>query len=292
MRVTLFTDLNCPFCYSTEQRLERLGVSDQVVWRGVEHEPELPVPMARGDSEDRRRGGRGGRVRAVAGPRRRHRGAAREGEHLRRAARDGRRAAHRREKGAAFRQAVYRAFWRDGRDISEPAVLDELADAVGSRRPAAARGRADRHVVAPGMGALAAPRRAAARTRGRRDRLRAEGRSRRSSGSSAPADTRRLRGQGPGGDGREHSDGGALERSPTAAPCDDDGPGAEVCQPRVRAGLLVVSGPGRAFDLALPPPRGCDACVRRAGLDDAADHLATHRVSCVLLDASGPSSSR
>ena len=48
MRVTLFTDLNCPFCYSTEQRLERLGVGDQVAWRGVEHEPELTVPMARG----------------------------------------------------------------------------------------------------------------------------------------------------------------------------------------------------------------------------------------------------
>ena len=51
MRVTLFTDLNCPFCYSTEQRLERLGVSGQVAWRGVEHEPELPVPMARDDLE-------------------------------------------------------------------------------------------------------------------------------------------------------------------------------------------------------------------------------------------------
>ena len=51
MRVTLFTDLNCPFCYSTEQRLERLGVSGQVAWRGVEHEPELRVPMARDDLE-------------------------------------------------------------------------------------------------------------------------------------------------------------------------------------------------------------------------------------------------
>ena len=29
MAVSLFTDLNCPFCYATEQRLERLGVSDK-----------------------------------------------------------------------------------------------------------------------------------------------------------------------------------------------------------------------------------------------------------------------
>ena len=75
----------------------------------------------------------------------------------------------------------------------------------------------------------------------------------------------------------------------TAAPCDDAGPGADVCQPRVRAGLLVVSGPGRAFDLALLAAKRLQiACVRRARVADAADHLAGARVSCVLLDASGP----
>jgi len=36
MDITLFTDLNCPFCYATEQRLEALGVSAQVAWRGVD----------------------------------------------------------------------------------------------------------------------------------------------------------------------------------------------------------------------------------------------------------------
>jgi predicted DsbA family dithiol-disulfide isomerase len=49
--VTLFTDLNCPFCYATETRLARLGLGDRITWRGVEHEPELPVPMERDDAE-------------------------------------------------------------------------------------------------------------------------------------------------------------------------------------------------------------------------------------------------
>ena len=135
MRVTLFTDLNCPFCYSTEQRLERLGVSDQVVWRGVEHEPELPVPMVRGDleivaevaAEVEAVRSRAPEVAIAVPP-----GKANTAAGLLAAAAALRVDA---ERGAAFRQAVYRAFWRDGRDISEPAVLDELADAVGLSPP-------------------------------------------------------------------------------------------------------------------------------------------------------------
>jgi len=131
MRVTLFTDLNCPFCYSTEQRLERLGVSGQVTWRGVEHEPELTVPMARGDlailaelaQEVEAVRSRAPEVRIAVPP-----GKANTAAGLLAAA-----AALRVDpgRGAAFRQAVYSAFWRDGLDVSDPAVLDKLADDVG-----------------------------------------------------------------------------------------------------------------------------------------------------------------
>jgi predicted DsbA family dithiol-disulfide isomerase len=131
MRVTLFTDLNCPFCYSTEQRLERLGVSDQVAWRGVEHEPELAVPMARGDREiiaELAEEVAAVRSRApevtIAVPPGKSNTAAgllAVAAALRVDAR----------RGAAFRHAVYCAFWSDGLDISAPAVLDGLADAVG-----------------------------------------------------------------------------------------------------------------------------------------------------------------
>jgi predicted DsbA family dithiol-disulfide isomerase len=131
VRVTLFTDLNCPFCYATEQRLERLGVSGQIAWRGVEHEPELPVPMALDDLEiDAELAEEVQSVRsrapevAIAVPP----GKANTAAGLLDAA-----AALRVDagRGAAFRQAVYCAFWRDGRDISDPAVLDELAEDLG-----------------------------------------------------------------------------------------------------------------------------------------------------------------
>jgi predicted DsbA family dithiol-disulfide isomerase len=133
--VTLFTDLNCPFCYATEQRLERLGVSEQIAWRGVEHEPELPVPMARHDleiaaelaEEVRSVRSRAPEVAIALPP-----GKANTAAGLLAAA-----AALRGDPrlGAAFRQAVYRAFWCDGRDVSDPAVLDSLAQAVGLSPP-------------------------------------------------------------------------------------------------------------------------------------------------------------
>ena len=79
------------------------------------------------------------------------------------------------------------------------------------------------------------------------------------------------------------------ERTPTAGPCDDDGPGADVCQPRVRTGLLVVGESGRACDLALlAAERLRIACVHHERIAEAATYLAGARVSCVLLDASGP----
>ena len=127
MGVTLFTDLNCPFCYATEQRLEQLGVDDMIAWRGVEHEPELPVPMALDNAEiaaelaDEVQSVRSRAPEvAIALPP----GKANTAAGLLAAA-----AALRMDagRGSEFRQAVYRAVWRDGRDVSDPAVLDELA---------------------------------------------------------------------------------------------------------------------------------------------------------------------
>lgn len=44
-----FADLNCPFCFALSARLESLGVMDRCDWRGVQHDPSLPVPPRMGD---------------------------------------------------------------------------------------------------------------------------------------------------------------------------------------------------------------------------------------------------
>ena len=41
----LFSDFNCPFCYALHERLYDLNLIDRCDWRGVQHAPHLPSPM-------------------------------------------------------------------------------------------------------------------------------------------------------------------------------------------------------------------------------------------------------
>lgn len=43
----LFSDFNCPFCYAMHELVLAQGVMDTLQWRGVQHAPHLPTPMAR-----------------------------------------------------------------------------------------------------------------------------------------------------------------------------------------------------------------------------------------------------
>ena len=126
MSVVLFTDLNCPFCYATEERLDALGAQDLVAWRGVEHEPDLPVPMMTDDEElNAELADEVSQVRSrapevdISQPA----GKANTAYALEFAA-----AAERtdREGARAVRHAIYRAFWAEGRDISDPGVLAQI----------------------------------------------------------------------------------------------------------------------------------------------------------------------
>jgi predicted DsbA family dithiol-disulfide isomerase len=127
MGVVLYTDLNCPFCYATETRLQALGLQDRVEWRGVEHEPDLPVPMMLDDEElngevadevtqVRTRApevdiaqpvGKPNTARAIA-----FASAAERTDP---------------ERGRAVRHAIYRAFWVDAADISQADLLQSIA---------------------------------------------------------------------------------------------------------------------------------------------------------------------
>ena len=46
---TLFADLNCPYSYALTVRLLAIGLLDRCEWRGVQHDPSLPVPPRMGD---------------------------------------------------------------------------------------------------------------------------------------------------------------------------------------------------------------------------------------------------
>lgn len=114
--MVIFADFSCPYSYAMSERLR--GLEDRIEWRMVEHAPDAAVPMA-GKADPREldevrhaapeielrtptglpNSGLASRVFAALPP----------------------------EHRFDFLHRVYRALWVEGRDISSPAVIDELA---------------------------------------------------------------------------------------------------------------------------------------------------------------------
>ena len=126
-RVVLYSDFNCPFCYAMHEQLWQLGLAERVEWRGVQHAPHLPVPMAQWNgplaAELRHEVAMVGRL-APALPIAMPSGKPNTGAAILTAAsvlsRDLR-------QGEALVRALYVAFWRDGVDLSNPAMLRNLS---------------------------------------------------------------------------------------------------------------------------------------------------------------------
>ncbi|MEC4889757.1 MAG: DsbA family protein [Nitrospira sp.] len=126
-RVVLYSDFNCPFCYAMHEQLWELGLAEQVEWRGVQHAPYLPVPMAKWagamHAELRQEVAMVGRLApalpiTVPGGKPNTRAAIRTAAAV--LARD-------RQQGESLVRALYGAFWRDGADLSDPALLRSCA---------------------------------------------------------------------------------------------------------------------------------------------------------------------
>jgi predicted DsbA family dithiol-disulfide isomerase len=124
----LFSDFNCPFCYALHERLHELNVIDRCEWRGVQHAPHLPRPMKPWS------GALGAELRHEVGMVQRlapglpiqlppgkpnTRPAIEQAIGLLR---------EDRARGMDFVRRTYRAFWCEGKDISDPSVLTQLAD--------------------------------------------------------------------------------------------------------------------------------------------------------------------
>jgi predicted DsbA family dithiol-disulfide isomerase len=126
--VTIYSDFNCPFCYATHERLAALGLHEQVRWRGVQHSPELPLPMRPAEGpfkaelaeevESIRR--RAPEVPIEVPPGKPNTGPAIELA----AAASG-------DVADDLVLGLYRRFWRDGEDLSDPDVLAAAAAVAG-----------------------------------------------------------------------------------------------------------------------------------------------------------------
>jgi predicted DsbA family dithiol-disulfide isomerase len=127
----LYSDFNCPFCYAFGERVIALGFADRIDWRGVQHAPHHPTPMAH------------------AGPTFASE-LAREVQFVQRLAPEVPIALPRGKPNTApaivavaaamdrdpskahlFATSLYRAFWQHGTDISNPSVIQDLARGAG-----------------------------------------------------------------------------------------------------------------------------------------------------------------
>ena len=130
-RFALYSDFNCPFCYGMHERLYTYGVMGRVEWRGVQHAPHLPIPMARWNGRllDELRHevamvGRLAPMLPISVP---------EGKPNTRPAIQlaARVLARNVVQGSELVRRLYWLFWRDGRDISDVRVLDEALASLG-----------------------------------------------------------------------------------------------------------------------------------------------------------------
>lgn len=131
MQAILYSDFNCPFCYALGERIHAAGLTDRIEWRGVQHAPHLAIPMAAADA--RLRAELQAEVRAIqrlapeialAVPVGKPNTAAAIVAVASALGRDALRAHH-------FKDALYRAFWQQGADLSDRKVLSKLAQESG-----------------------------------------------------------------------------------------------------------------------------------------------------------------
>ncbi|MGQ0695949.1 MAG: DsbA family oxidoreductase [Nitrospiraceae bacterium] len=130
-RFALYSDFNCPFCYAMHERLHTYGVMERVEWRGVQHAPHLPIPMARWNGHlldelhhEVAMVNRLAPMLPIAVP---------EGKPNTRPAIQlaARVLARDVVQGSKLVRRLYWLFWREGRDISEVGVLHEAVASLG-----------------------------------------------------------------------------------------------------------------------------------------------------------------
>jgi 2-hydroxychromene-2-carboxylate isomerase len=125
---TVYADFTCAECYGLNEQLAALGVGAAAHWRGVQIEPALAVPMRSLDrraldriedeiSEVQRRVD-GVVMHLPRGKPRTLKAIIAVASVMRQQA----------ARAALFRDALYRAYWRDGVDLSVTAELQRVAD--------------------------------------------------------------------------------------------------------------------------------------------------------------------
>lgn len=132
VQITVYADLNCPYCYVLNERLEQMNMAQSVRWLPVEHAPDLyEHSFTDADRQELGREVDDVRTRApdisllLPPTRPNSRQASKLLATVMRS---------HPEKAVEFRTAVYRALWQQGDDISANEVLQQLLLSAGLPR--------------------------------------------------------------------------------------------------------------------------------------------------------------
>lgn len=130
MEFTVYSDFTTAECFALNEHLVALAVSGAVHWRGVQHDPGLPSPMkplghraaqqVEDEIEEARRRSPGLEIVRPSGRPNTSRAIVAVASVMR---------THP-VRAAEFRTALFRAYWRNGADLSSPAVLHRIAESV------------------------------------------------------------------------------------------------------------------------------------------------------------------
>ena len=123
----LYSDFNCPFCYAMHERLHEMSLLNRCEWRGVQHASHLSKPMARWSGTLGaelthevtlvQRLAPGLMIAVPPGKPNTRRAIELAASLLRQDV----------GRGMEFVRQAYRAFWCEGRDMSDLLVLKQLA---------------------------------------------------------------------------------------------------------------------------------------------------------------------
>lgn len=134
MDFTVYSDFTHPECYALNEQLLTLDLAHGVHWRGVQHDPALAIPMVLAGRrtisqlddaiEEIRRRVPGIQVERPHGKPNTSRAIVAVASVMRAQP----------SRAGEYRNRLFRAYWREGVDLSEMAVLQRIADEAGVPR--------------------------------------------------------------------------------------------------------------------------------------------------------------
>jgi 2-hydroxychromene-2-carboxylate isomerase len=140
----VYGDFNCPFCYALHERLHDTQLIGRCEWRGVQHASYLPRPMKAWQGTHRaelehevavvRRLAPGLPIAMPSGKPNTGLAIAQAIAVLSQDI----------SLGRNFIREAYRAFWRDGLDLSDPKVLEQVLRAIGAPMEKSGAGLSER----------------------------------------------------------------------------------------------------------------------------------------------------